>query len=315
VPNIDEIGATMVDTASHTFRLGAEIARGNAVASDFISLRDLALWLSLIVASYALLIAANFHFVACIAAYFMISKAQLSLLLSGHEAIHYSLFRNKRLNDLVGAWLCFAPMGVGYNVARAAHLDHHRYLLTEQDAKLDHQIENPTRRRLTVRLLGPLFGLYLWKGLLRIVGLSWTSRAKPTFLVSASGRRADLASIVVSGLVMFASLTLLDWRLYPFFWLAPLFTVAAFFHNIKGLLDHVQLPGEPDDLLYSYRVTLLDRLFLPTQQARHAEHHLYPHVPYHRLQKIGPVVRRMSDVRERHGELASLLQYYRMLPR
>jgi fatty acid desaturase len=301
-----------METVSRAFsREGANLARQISAASDAISIRDLAMCACLIAVGYGILIYTGFHWLSCIFAYFVVAKVQTTLLLSGHEAVHNSLFQNRKWNDLIGSYVCFAPMGVGFYRARASHLDHHGHLLTEQDEKLDQQIEKPTRVKYLVHLIWPLFGSYMYRGVLRLLGWIPSRRAKPTYQITQSQRRADRISVAVSSLVLLIVLTAIDWRLYPFFWIGPLMTVTAFFHNAKGFLDHVPLSDERfGQYLYSYRVSWLDRLFVSVQQARHAEHHLYPQVPYHRLDQIEPVVRKMPGVRYRPGYLLFLFAYY-----
>ncbi len=45
----------------------------------------------------------------------------------GHEAAHYSLFKNKWANDLAGDWLCFFPIFASLHQYRVFHLAHHQY--------------------------------------------------------------------------------------------------------------------------------------------------------------------------------------------
>jgi fatty acid desaturase len=298
------------------FKEGARIARQKSEANDFNAIRDLSLFVFLIFAAYGLLIWMRFDWLAVVVAYFLVAKGQNGLLLSGHEAIHNSLFHNKKLNDLIGTYLCFAPLGVGYNRARAAHLDHHIYLLTERDEKLDQQIENPTRLAFLAHLFLPLLGAYLFKGLLRILGWAPSRRAKPAYHLSDTLRRRDRVSIIISNLVLLTCLTAIDWRFYLLFWVGPLLTVTAFFHNAKAFLDHARLSHESEsEKLFSYKTAWFDHLFFGTQQARHAEHHLYPHVPYYRLSEVEHVVRKLPTVQYRGSYTGFLFAYYGDLAR
>ncbi|CAN5839736.1 hypothetical protein BH23PLA1_BH23PLA1_20270 [soil metagenome] len=45
----------------------------------------------------------------------------------GHEAAHYTLLRNKTLNDLVGDWLCMFPIFGTLHFYRLSHLAHHQF--------------------------------------------------------------------------------------------------------------------------------------------------------------------------------------------
>ena len=91
----------------------------------------------------------------------------------------------------------------------------------------------------------------------------------------------------------------------------PLLTVTAFFHNAKAFLDHARFANESEDLLYSYRMTFVDRLFFGCQQERHAEHHLYPFVPYRRLPELRSLVESDSSVKTRRGYFQTLMEYGR----
>ena len=113
-----------------------------------------------------------------------------------------------------------------------------------------------------------------------------------------------------SSLILLAVLVAIDWRLYLFFWAFPLLTLTAFFHNAKGFLDHARLPDESDDLLYSYRLSWIDRLFFGSQQARHAAHHLFPFVPYHRLWQLDSALDDVQNVKRRPGYFAFLICYW-----
>src|SRR5665811_116320 len=65
---------------------------------------------------------------------FLINCAMLqSMLLWTHEASHFALFRNKRVNDLWTDLFFAAPIGISVGAYRAKHLTHHAYLGTEQD--------------------------------------------------------------------------------------------------------------------------------------------------------------------------------------
>lgn len=301
----------MVAKSERELMLDAQrIARQNSKASDWISIRDIAFYYALVIAACVLVIYTNFNWMICLLAAILIGKAQNGLLLSGHEAIHYSLFKNRKINDLVATYLCYAPLGVGFYRARAAHLDHHRYLLTERDEKLDQQILHPTRKRLVAHLIWPLLGSYVYKGVLRIYGLAPSRRAHPDYTLPKSAQRTDRISILIAGVVLVSIFALIDWRLI-LLWGVTLLTVSAFIHNATAFLDHARQADEGEgDYLYTYRVTWLDRLLFAVQQARHAEHHLFPQVPYHRLDRIEPIVHELPNVRYRRGYIATLCEIY-----
>ena len=66
----------------------------------------------------------------------VIGSRQLGLAILMHEAAHNALFRNRRLNDLVGEWLCGRPILAELAAYRHYHLTHHRFTQTDKDPDL-----------------------------------------------------------------------------------------------------------------------------------------------------------------------------------
>jgi fatty acid desaturase len=58
----------------------------------------------------------------------VIGMGQHRLVMLGHEASHYILFRNRWLNELAGDWLCFFPILSTTHNYRLQHLAHHQYV-------------------------------------------------------------------------------------------------------------------------------------------------------------------------------------------
>lgn len=57
----------------------------------------------------------------------LIGGGQHRLTTLAHEASHYLLFRNRRLNELVSDWLCMFPMWSTTHHYRIQHLAHHQF--------------------------------------------------------------------------------------------------------------------------------------------------------------------------------------------
>ncbi len=295
------------------YRSVAGLAKSVATVSNARGAFDLARYWMLVAAAYGCVIFWNFHWLAMLLAFAAVAKAQNSLLLVGHEAIHYLLFRNRRVNDWAGEFLTYAPMGIGFRRARLSHLEHHRAPLSEADEKIEQQLLVPTRPAYVRHLGAPLLGSYVVTAVSRILGLKLNRRARPKFVQKSSSARLDLAGIVLAQIVLFVGLAVIDWRLYAFFWMLPLVTLTAFFHKAKGFIDHAMLPGESVNLAYSYRVSALDQMFFGTLQAYHAEHHLFPGVPYYRLGRIFATEPDLPFMRRRRSYFGFLVAYYRAL--
>jgi len=59
---------------------------------------------------------------------------QHRLVMLGHEASHFSLFKNKKLNELASDWFCFYPIWVTTYNYRIQHMAHHQHT---NDPELD----------------------------------------------------------------------------------------------------------------------------------------------------------------------------------
>ena len=69
-------------------------------------------------------------------AFVLMAGGQHGLALATHEFAHFLVLpKNRRLNDLLGAWLFGAPVGIPLAVFRHRHFEHHRTFGTEDDPK------------------------------------------------------------------------------------------------------------------------------------------------------------------------------------
>src|SRR4051794_23725932 len=71
-----------------------------------------------------------------IAALFLIGARQLGMAVLMHEASHRTLFRDRRVNDWVGNWLCGYPIWSDLRPYRPYHLQHHSKTGTMEDPDL-----------------------------------------------------------------------------------------------------------------------------------------------------------------------------------
>ena len=72
--------------------------------------------------------------VGVIATSILTGIGQHRLVMLGHEASHFALFRNKALNELASDWFCFFPIWVTTYNYRLQHLAHHQHT---NDPELD----------------------------------------------------------------------------------------------------------------------------------------------------------------------------------
>ncbi|MDF1858716.1 MAG: fatty acid desaturase [Verrucomicrobiales bacterium] len=106
-------------------------------------------------AGYSLLLNLPFWILAIL----VIGASQHQLAGAGHEGTHYTLFRNRTLNNLASNWLCMFPILTSTEVYRKQHFAHHQHVndpVHDPDlAQLQssgHEFQFPKDRKQVIRL-------------------------------------------------------------------------------------------------------------------------------------------------------------------
>ncbi len=249
-------------------------------------------------------------------AFLVVSSRQQALLNIEHECVHGKFVPSRRLNDLLGTYMCAGAVGSPFGAARSRHLAHHRLVGTPEDP--DRELyEGPgkhTRQGLARHFIGGLLGGYAGMVLMG---------PPPKSAGPASSARRDLRSLVVVQGALAAVITLTSaWWIYPALWLAPLASVTAFCHLVRSFTEHAVTDAElagHDNRLITIRSNLVERFLLsPYNMNYHAEHHLVPSVPAPRLKELQDRVAGRNDtppvlVRSSYSE--ALRRYVRALGR
>lgn len=85
---------------------------------------------------------------------------QLCLAILMHDASHKSLFKNKKINDFVGEWLCARPIWNDLQKYRVHHVRHHAKTSTPDDPDLSLVAGFPvSKKSLTRKFLRDLTGI------------------------------------------------------------------------------------------------------------------------------------------------------------
>ena len=96
-------------------------------------------------------------------------------------------------------------------------------------------------------------------------------------------------------------------------WIVPIYFFVFVADEILGFFDHVILivPDENADAhrLVTFRPTWLEAvLFSPHQMNYHAEHHLWPFVPYYHLPRLSEFVEKVPGITVRRSYLRFLVR-------
>ena len=208
----------------------------------------------------------------------------VSLFAAMHECVHASAFRTRRLNDMV-AWL--AGLGILYNATyyRQFHFAHHRY--AQDPARDPELITAPAPRSRKAYWLRASALPYLKA---RVLNLARMSRGRFDGLdfipvaVRPDIVRSMRGTAVVVALLLAGSVWLRTDALF-WYWLLPL-ALGLPFLRLYLVTEHTGCT-EDDDGFTNTRTTISrwPVRFLMWNLPFHAEHHLFPSIPFHQLPK------------------------------
>jgi fatty acid desaturase len=198
----------------------------------------------------------------------------------GHEAVHRTLFSNRRANDLAGRWLLSYHAFVPFELYRRGHIDHHRDEMgpAEPDTDLyaNYPITRASMRRKLVRDATGQSGWKILKGLLRGVR---NPRTRPV-----AGR------IVGTQLVLAATATALGRpELWLLLWFAPWMTSWRVVNRLRAIAEHGGMTRSKDrrQTTHHVRQGWLARFWIvPYHVGWHLAHHVDMGVPCWNLPKL-----------------------------
>jgi fatty acid desaturase len=245
-----------------------------------------------------------------LAAIVIVATVQHRLSGLGHEAGHYTLFRNKLANELVSdIFLMFPIFGMTQRF-RNSHLGHHRYV---NDPRLDPDVLRLNAREAQRFPVSP-WGFcvrYLVKGL-------WPPALWGYLFGQAKGANAKVGGGVVEvpapyrfrlgrlmrGTYWFTVLTLVHafrlWPLFVLFWVVPLLTVYPLLMQIREIAHHSNAPD--DGRFTNSRVFLVHPIIraavFPYGQDFHLTHHLFALLPHHKIARAHNELLRYAPYRE-----------------
>ncbi|MDO8632295.1 MAG: fatty acid desaturase, partial [Phycisphaerales bacterium] len=230
-------------------------------------------------AAAAVVVMAFPYFLVRLAGYVVIGTAIHGMAVLTHEASHFSMFRNRRLDRWVG-FLMGAPVFVSHTAYRVLHGYHHRYTREEEDPD---EFNNVTKNRF----------------LLSLLFYSWLVIGTPVYLIHVvatamiRGTRRDRLDVLVEYAILiglFGGTYALARHfgrtdLIVHCWAVPMI-VAMVFGNVRSWAEHAMtIPGSP---MTCTRTVTSNRIvsLLMCNLNYHLEHHLCPGIPWYNLPKM-----------------------------
>ena len=209
-----------------------------------------------------------------------------------HECLHHNFFNSKILNRFFG-FLFGVPMLVSYTHYRVQHLHHHKYLGTEKNAEIFDYDESSLEsfNKLFVRawnfariptFFSTLFSLM--KG--KYPEVFSTDKAKKDVLI-------EYLVLVTIFLTLF-SISVFDVSLIPLkIWFIPWLVFGELFHFLIELPEHIYCNKTTTDVFLNTRSVETHPIisYITNGNNYHVEHHLYPSVAVHNLDKVHHPIR------------------------
>jgi len=207
---------------------------------------------------------------------------QVALFAPAHETMHQTAFVSRRANAVVG-WLTAAPSLLNAQFYAVFHLAHHRHT---QIPGLDPELFSPPPQTIggyVIRILGWPF----WSLRLLVVFDSWRGDLSRYPYVTATAAPAIIRSVRAMSVLLaggaIGSALLFGWTTPLLFWIGPQLLGQL---PLRGYLlaEHTGCSHDRDGLTNT-RTTLTNGLvrLLMWNMPFHAEHHMYPSIPFHRL--------------------------------
>jgi fatty acid desaturase len=227
----------------------------------------------------------------------VVGTRQLGLAILMHEAAHGGLSPNRRLNDLLGHWLCAVPVGASLTAYRPYHLAHHKFAQQPEDPDLILSAPFPvTRASLRRKILRDLTGQTFFKQRVLFAFQAFASRRDEDLAEGAVVTGRSVAPFLLVNALMLATAMLAGvWWAYFALWLLPLATWFPMVTRLRNIAEHACVEGSASDPWRAARTTRAswwERAFIaPYWVNFHAEHHLFMHVPCWKLPQLHRAVR------------------------
>jgi len=204
-----------------------------------------------------------------------------------HEAAHFKLFRNRRLNDLAGRVLCASPIFVGYRKYVVDHKMHHRNLWkNSRDPdlalyELTKTVDASSGRTSFARFMVDHVVLVI------VPAMPWRCLLREALRDRA--RLATVCLLVVTGAVLLSTGPTAVTDVVVFCWIVPWFTSYQTISYWAELGEHGGLKNYGWTWgSRNWRGNVLTRWLIGSHSddLYHLLHHWFPSVPHYRLRSL-----------------------------
>ncbi|MGI9596536.1 MAG: fatty acid desaturase family protein [Acidimicrobiales bacterium] len=219
------------------------------------------------------------HPLAYAVAFLLMGRAYVRFNILGHEAVHRTLFSNKKLNDFVGKWVLSYHAWVPFELYRRGHINHHRDEMGPKEPDTALYAGYPiTRASLRRKLIRDATGQSGWKILKGLLRGTRNPRTRPVAL-----------RILGAQVVLLAIATALGRpELWLLLWFAPWMTMWRVTNRLRAIAEHAGMTRSKDRRETTHHVEqgLLARFWMvPYSVGWHLAHHVDMGIPCWNLRK------------------------------
>ncbi|BDS12201.1 fatty acid desaturase family protein [Aureispira anguillae] len=240
---------------------------------------------------------------------FILGGKQLACAILLHDASHYSVFSNKKLNDWVGNWLGAYPIFQNMLAYRPYHKIHHLYTGLEEDPDLLLTRGYPTSKKSMLRKffrdLSGQTGVKAFLGLvlMRLGYLEYNLGNKVVKIAQEDRSWGEFLQIfitklwqpIVANFFIFVLLYLLASGWLYLLWVTAYLTTFQFCIRVRSMAEHSVVEDTTNPILNT-RTTYANRLermlFAPYYVNYHVEHHLLMGVPSYNLPQLHQIIKK-----------------------
>jgi fatty acid desaturase len=244
-----------------------------------------------------------------------IGARQHALLILGHEASHFILFKRKRPNDWVADLVLYWPTFLSVAVFRHFHRDHHRHLGTEKDKNRElwhtHTPEGVLAGDWQFPKSVPRLVLLLARKAAFVEGVLWMAGGIASMFVGPEFRKNSWLYVVYRSLY-YACGAVVVWRFHLatgvlLYWIVPYCTWHILIQYVRIICEHsaIESSTPPFHLSRTTVPSLWERVFIiPRNIGYHYEHHSYPSVPFYNL----PALHTVLTTQTKFGQCGTVCQ-------
>ncbi|MCB2095256.1 MAG: fatty acid desaturase [Rhodobacteraceae bacterium] len=208
-----------------------------------------------------------------------------------HECTHHTPFASRRLNDWVGR-SCGVMLILPFEWFRYFHLAHHRFTnIAGQDPELDAP-KPETRAQWSIHVSGLPFWAANARLLIRLV----RGRENAGYLPARALPRMQSEARIMLALYVCAAGSLFWSPVLLWVWIVPAMLGQPFL-RLYLLAEHGDCP-KVANMFENTRTTFTTAVvrFLAWNMPYHAEHHVFPAVPFHKLPDLHRLMRARLQV-------------------